>query len=151
MYIKSISIVSGSVLLALTAIASAGPMSVTSSALIAPQKTQTEPVAYRYRHYYRHYGYHHRYYHRYYGGSGGAIAGTALGLATLPFALAEEGYYGDSYGSPYYGSYGGGYPYYGSYRHHGYGRGGHYANYGGGFHTGAVLAMAICIANGTPI
>ena len=137
MYIKSISTVTGAVLLALTATASAAPMSVTSSKLIAPQQTQAEPVAYRYRHHYRHYGYHHRYYHRYYGWNpGAAVAGTALGLATLPFALAGGGYYGYGYGSPYYGYYGGGYPYYGSYRNYGYGRGGHYATYGGGFHTG---------------
>jgi hypothetical protein len=137
MYIKSISTVTGAVLLALTATASAAPMSVTSSELIAPQQTQAEPVAYRYRHHYRHYGYHHRYYHRYYGWNpGAAVAGTALGLATLPFALAGGDYYGYGYGSPYYGYYGGSYPYYGSYRHYGYGRGGHYATYGGGFHTG---------------
>jgi hypothetical protein len=133
---KTISIVSGAVLLTLTGTASAGPMSVTSSKLIAPQQTQTEPAAYRYRHHYRHYGYHHRYYHRYYGWNpGAAIAGTAFGLATLPFALASEPYYG-YYGSPYYGYSGGGYPYYGSYRHYGYGHSGGYAAYRGGIHTG---------------
>ena len=63
-------------------------------------------LSYYYRHHYRHYGwhrgwhygwYHHRYRHygyryypRYYGYyyPGAAVAGAALGLATLPFALA---------------------------------------------------------------
>ncbi len=105
---KRISMVSGTALLALTATASAGPMNVASSKFIAPPQTQTEPVYYRYRHHYRHYGgYHHRYYHRRYGWNpGAAIAGTALGLATVPFALATGGYYGYY---PYYGYYG---PYY---------------------------------------
>jgi hypothetical protein len=97
---KRISMVSGAALLALTATASAGPMSVAGSELIAPPQTQTEPVAYRYRHHYRHYGWHHRYYHRYYGWyPGAAVAGAAVGLATVPFALATGGYY---YGYPYY-------------------------------------------------
>jgi hypothetical protein len=97
---KRISMVSGAALLALTATASAGPMSVANSELIAPPQTQTEPVAYRYRHHYRHYGWHHRYYHRYYGWyPGAAVAGAAVGLATVPFALATGGYY---YGYPYY-------------------------------------------------
>ena len=104
---KRISMVSGAALLALTATASAGPMSVASSELIAPPQTQTESVAYRYRHHYRHYGWHHRYYHRYYGWNpGAAVAGAAVGLATVPFALATGGYYGYY---PYYGYYG---PYY---------------------------------------
>jgi hypothetical protein len=105
---KRISMVSGTALLALTATASAGPMSVSSSKLIAPPQTQTEPVAYRYRHHYRHYGgYHHRYYRRYYGWNpGAAVAGAALGLATIPFAFATGGYY------PYYGYYGPSYYYY---------------------------------------
>ncbi len=105
---KRISMISGTALLALTATASAGPMSVTSSNIIAPPQTQTEPVYYRYRHHYRHYGgYHHRYYHRRYGWNpGAAVAGAALGLATVPFALATGGYYGYY---PYYGYYG---PYY---------------------------------------
>jgi hypothetical protein len=99
---KRISMVSGSALLALTATASAGPMSMASSKVIAPPQAQTEPVAYRYRHHYRHYGgYHHRYYHRYYGWNpGAAVAGAALGLATVPFALATGGwpyYYGYHY------------------------------------------------------
>ena len=110
---KRISVVSGTALLALTATASAGPMSVPSSNVIAPSQTQTEPVAYRHRHYYRHYGgYHHRYYHRRYGWNpGAAVAGAALGLATVPFALATGGW--PYYGHPYYGYYGGYYgPYY---------------------------------------
>jgi hypothetical protein len=110
---KRISMVSGTALLALTATASAGPMRMASSKLIAPPQTQTEPVAYRYRHHYRHYGWyhgrrygwHHRYYHRYYGWNpSAAVAGAALGLATVPFALATGGYYGyyPYYGYPYY-------------------------------------------------
>jgi hypothetical protein len=106
MHTQKISMLSGSALLALTSAAWAGPTSVAGSKLVAPQQTQIEPVAYRYRHHYRHYGwYHHRYYHRYYGWNpAAAVAGTALGVATLPFALAGGGYY---YRYPYYG-----YPYY---------------------------------------
>ncbi|MGA7384293.1 MAG: hypothetical protein WBW81_06270 [Methylocella sp.] len=106
---KRISMVSGTALFALAGTASAAPMSVASSKLIAPPQTQAEPVAYRYWHrgwYGRPYGwYHHRYYRRYYGWyPGAAVAGAALGLATIPFALAG-GYY-PYYGYPYYG-----YPY----------------------------------------
>jgi predicted small lipoprotein YifL len=107
---KRISVVSGTALLALTATGSAGPMSVPSSNVIAPPQTQTEPVAYRYRPHYRHYGgYHHRYYRRYGWNPGAAVAGAALGLATIPFALATGGYYGYY---PYYGYYGPSYYYY---------------------------------------
>jgi hypothetical protein len=68
---KRMSLVSGAALLALTGTASAGPMSVASSEVIAPPQPQIEQVAYRYRHHYRHYGwYHHRYYHRYMGTAG---------------------------------------------------------------------------------
>jgi hypothetical protein len=106
MHTQKISMLSGSALLALTSAAWAGPTSVASSELVAPSQTQIEPVAYRYRHHYRHYGwYHHRYRHygwRYYNPVA-AAAGAAVGLATIPFALAG-GYY---YGYPYYG-----YPYY---------------------------------------
>ena len=98
MDIKGISIVSGTALLALTATASAGPMSVTSSQIITPP-TQIEQVYYHYRHYgwhrgyYRHYGWH-RWHRPYYGyGYGypyyngyGYGAGLA-GLATAPLAL----------------------------------------------------------------
>jgi hypothetical protein len=83
---KRILMVSGAALLALTATASAGPMSVTSSRVITPP-IQIEQVHY-YRHHHRHYGwYRHRYhYHRYYGWNPvGAAVGTAVGLATLPF------------------------------------------------------------------
>jgi len=88
---KRISAVSGTVLFALTATASAGPMSFTSSKHIALPQTQTEPV-----------------YYRYYGGYGGwnrgaAIAGAAIGLLTLGAVAATAG-------SPYYGY---GYPSYG--------------------------------------
>ena len=104
---KRVSAVAGAALLALTATASAGPMSVASSKLVAPPQTQTEPAAYHYRRHYRHYGYHHRYrhygwrhhYYRYGWNPAAAVAGAALGLATLPFALVTGGYY---YGYPYY-------------------------------------------------
>jgi ABC-type sugar transport system substrate-binding protein len=105
-----ISVVSGAALLALTGTASAGPMSVASSQTVA-LKSQVEPVYYRYHHrHWRHYGwrygwhygwYRPRYYHRYYYGWNPAAtaAGAAVGLATLPFAVAT--------GWPYYR-----YPYY---------------------------------------
>jgi len=127
MDMKSISIVSGTALFALTATASAGPMSVASSQLIAPPQTQTEPV-----------------YYRYYGGYGGwypgaAIAGAAIGLLTLGAVAATAGspYYG--YGYPSYGwgytypsyGWGYGYPTYGSYA---YGR--PYGYYGGSYSYG---------------
>ena len=47
---KRIAMVSGAVLLALTATVSAGPMNVTQSKLIAAPQAQTEPVYYRYYH-----------------------------------------------------------------------------------------------------
>jgi hypothetical protein len=98
---KRISIVSGTALLALTATASAGPMSVTSSQIITPP-LQIEQAHY-YRHHYRHYGWRHGYYrhygwHRgwrrpYYGYGYGYPYGYGLGtgvaaLATAPLALA---------------------------------------------------------------
>jgi hypothetical protein len=95
------SVISGAALLGLAGTASAGPMSVASPQTVKPQ-AQIEQIAYRhhYRHY-RHYGwYRRRYYHRYYGWNpAAAAAGAAVGLATLPFAVAT--------GWPYYG-----YPYY---------------------------------------
>ena len=113
---KRISMVSGTALLALTATASAGPMTVASSQVVTPP-IPIEQAHYYYRHHYRHYGwYHHRYrhygwrYHRYYGWNpGAAVAGAAVGLATVPFALATGGYYGYY---PYYGYYGPSYYYY---------------------------------------
>jgi len=110
-----ISLFSAAALLALTGVASAGPMSVASPQSVKPQ-TQIEQVAYWYHHrYYRHYGWRYgwhygwyhpryyrysRYYHRYYGWNPlAAAAGAAVGLAALPFAVAT--------GWPYYG-----YPYY---------------------------------------
>ena len=80
---KSIAMVCGAVLLALTATVSAGPMNVTQSKLIAAPQAQTEPVYYRY--------YHHRH----------------VGLAALPFAMTTGGwpYYEAYYGSPTYGPY----------------------------------------------
>ncbi|HXW71251.1 MAG TPA: hypothetical protein VEK34_07425 [Methylocella sp.] len=154
----TLSALSGAMLLALSAAASAGPMSVASREVVsAPPSAQVEQAAYYYRHpyRYRHYGwYRHRYHrygwyrHRYYYGwsPAGAAVGTAAALATFPFALAGNAW---GYGYPYYGY---GYPYYsygyypyrwrhyGWYRpyhrywgHYGYGR--HYA-YAGGIHTG---------------
>ncbi|WGJ15451.1 hypothetical protein QEV83_04010 [Methylocapsa sp. D3K7] len=103
MDIKSISIVYGTALLALTMNASAGPMSITSSQIITPP-IQIEQAHY-YRHHYRHYGWHrgwhygwYRGWHRgwpYYGynyGYGypyGYGVGTGLAaLATAPLAAA---------------------------------------------------------------
>jgi hypothetical protein len=115
---KLVSMVSGAALLALPVAASAGPMPITNSKNITPP-TQIEQAHY-YRHHYRHYGWsrhrHHygwrygryRYgygYNGYYGWNpaAAAVAGTALGLATLPFAVAGGWpYYGYRYG-PYYG------------------------------------------------
>jgi hypothetical protein len=92
---KRISMVSGAALLALTAAASAGPTSVTSSQVITPQIPIEQVHYYRHHyrhHHYRHYGwYRHRHhygwrYHRYYGWNpAAAAADTAVGLATLPF------------------------------------------------------------------
>lgn len=124
-------VVAGAAMLALTATASAGPMSVPSAKIVAPSQPQTEPV------YYRYYG-------GYYNGwnPGLAIAGTAAGLLALGAVGAAGGYYG----SPYYGYngyYGGPYgyaatPYYGGYRNYGYygHRYRHYGAYGGGVRTG---------------
>jgi hypothetical protein len=112
MDLKKVSLVSGAAFLAAVGTASAGPMTVASSQVVTPP-TQAEQIHYKYRHHYRHYGWHrgwhygwhrHRYHygwrhHRYYGWNpAAAVAGTALGLATLPFALATGGW-------PYYGYY----------------------------------------------
>ena len=96
---RSVSTVSVAVLFALTAAASAGPMSITNSKHIAPSQIRTEPVQYRY---YGGYGY------GGYGGwnSGAAIAGAALGLLSVGALAATVGspYYGWGYGwNPYYG------------------------------------------------
>ncbi|HUB64361.1 MAG TPA: hypothetical protein VL996_07940 [Methylocella sp.] len=116
---KRISMVSAAALLALAGTASAAPMTMASANVINPP-SQIEQVRYVYRHPYRHYAwhrgwhygrhygwYHHRYrygwrYHRYYYGwnPAAAVAGTAFGLATLPFALAGGWPY--YYGYPYY-------------------------------------------------
>jgi hypothetical protein len=106
MDVRLMSAVSGTALLALTAAASAGPMSVASPQLVTPQ-SPIESVHYRYhyRHYgwhrgwhygwYRHryhYGWRHGYYRRYYGWNpGAAIAGAALGLATCPLRRRADG------------------------------------------------------------
>ena len=124
MDMKRISMVSSAALLALTGAASAGPMTIANSKVITPP-IQIEQVHYYYRHHYRHYGWHRGWnygwyrqrYHdgwrhnRYYYGwiPAAAVASTALGLATLPFAVATGGW--PYYGYPYYG-YGYGYPYY---------------------------------------
>jgi hypothetical protein len=85
---KRISAVSGTVLFALTATASAGPMSFTSSKHIAPPQTQTEPVYYRY---YGGYGLtgvaaNAQYYY-----PGSAIAHGIIGQA--PYAYLPQVYY----------------------------------------------------------
>jgi len=96
MDIRRISIVSGTALLALTATASAGPMSVTSSQIITPP-IQIQQAHYYYRHHYRHYGWH-RGWHRHYYGYGygypydyGYGYGPGLAaVATAPLALAAD-------------------------------------------------------------
>jgi hypothetical protein len=81
MSIKTISIVSGAALLALTATASAGPISVASSQIIAP------PTSIEQAHYYRHHGWRHGahygwYGHRHYGyGYGYGYPGYHWGYA----------------------------------------------------------------------
>jgi hypothetical protein len=87
---KRISMVFCAVLLALTPAAFAGPASVTSPEIIAPPRSQIEPVHYWYR------SYHRRALH-------GALAGPTGGWP----------YFG-WYGYPYSYRYGGG----GRYRHH---------------------------------
>jgi hypothetical protein len=103
-------------LFAVPGTASAGPMSVASPQTVALQ-SQIEQAHY-WRHHYRHYGWHRgwhygwyrpRYYYRHYGwyrhryyygwNPLAAAAGAAVGVATLPFAVAT--------GWPYYR-----YPYY---------------------------------------
>lgn len=121
------SLASGAALLALATTASAGPMSIASSNVVAPSQPQVELVHYYHRHYgwhrgwhygwYRtrhHYGWHHHRYYRYgwhhpryyrYGWNPvAAAAGTAVGLATLPFAAATGAwpYYPYGYYAPYY-------------------------------------------------
>jgi hypothetical protein len=101
MDIKSISIVSGTALLALTMNASAGPMSITSSQIITPP-IQIEQAHY-YRHHYRHYGWHRGWHYGWYRGMYGRYygynysygypygygVGTGLAaLATAPLAVA---------------------------------------------------------------
>ena len=61
MSIKTISILSGATLLALTATASAGPISVASSQVIAP------PTSIEQAHYYRHHGWRHGMHYGWYG------------------------------------------------------------------------------------
>ena len=73
MSIKTISIVSGAALLALTATASAGPISVASSQIIAP------PTSIEHAHYYRHHGSRHGAHYHYMGVD---ITATATVTAT---------------------------------------------------------------------
>jgi len=101
MDIKSISIVSGTALLALTMNASAGPMSITSAQIVTPP-IQIEQAHY-YRHHYRHYGWHRGWHYGWYRGIYGRTYGYNYGygypygygvgtglaaLATAPLAVA---------------------------------------------------------------
>ena len=100
-----ISLLSTAALLGLTVTASAGPMSVINPQSLSPEQAEITPIAYyhhhrHYRHSYHHYGYYRHHRHYYAWNPVGAAAGAAVGLATLPFALAGGWY-------PYYG-----YPYY---------------------------------------
>ncbi|WP_156964501.1 hypothetical protein [Methylocapsa aurea] len=128
-------------LLAATATAWGGPMSVASATLIAPRQTQIEQAHYwRGRRHHHHYHHHYRRYRHYGWDPGAAFAGAALGLFALP-AIAATGswcgpYYGSCYyGGPYYsGYYGWPYysrPYYGYYRpyYRHYGWRPHYRHY----------------------
>ena len=81
MSIKTISILSGATLLALTATASAGPISVASSQIIAP------PTSIEQAHYYRHYGWH-RWHRPYYGYGYGYPYYNGYGYGTGLAALA---------------------------------------------------------------
>ena len=97
-------------LLALASSASAGPMSVAPSDVIAPPRPKVEMAAYRH-YYHRHYAYRHYYYHhrRYYAvNPGAAIAGVGLGALSLGVGAATLGacgIYGCAYGWPYYRPY----------------------------------------------
>ncbi len=98
MDIKRITIISGTALLALSATASAGPMSISSSQLITPptQIEQTHYYGHHYRHYgwrhhgWRHYGWRHGW-HRYYGYGYGYPYGYGAGLAALATAPLMTG------------------------------------------------------------
>ncbi len=96
MDIRRISIVSGTALLALTATASAGPMSVMSSQIITPP-IQIQQAHYYYRHHYRHYGWHRGWHRHYYGYGNGYPYNYGYGygpglaaVATAPLALAAD-------------------------------------------------------------
>jgi hypothetical protein len=118
MDLRKIFIVSGAALLALSATASAGPLSVASVKLIAPPQAQTQPVAYLYRHRFRPYGWDHRQphyhhygwrYHRYYYGwnPGPVFVGREPGVLAVPSFMATDiwPYYGYPYdpSNGYYG------------------------------------------------
>ncbi len=97
MDIKRITIISGTALFAFTATASAGPMSVSSSTVIAPP-TQIEQAHYFYRHHYRHYGWRHGWRHYGWRHHGWRHYGWRRGLASPYYA----------YGYPYTYGYGAG-------------------------------------------
>jgi hypothetical protein len=112
---KAIAATAGATLLALTGTASAGPMNEMSAAALMPLQMLTEAIAYHPR--FHHYGWHHGWHYGWYRGKYhryawyddtynawnpiAAASGAAVGLATLPFALATGSwpYY---YGYPYY-------------------------------------------------
>jgi hypothetical protein len=113
---QAIAAISGAAMLALTATASAGTMNETSALAILPPPMQVDAVAYHHHHVWRqgwHYGWsrpknqHYAWYadKSYAWNPVAAAAGAAVGLATLPLALATGGwpYYNYSYyGYSYY-------------------------------------------------
>lgn len=111
MYTKAIAAAAGATLLALTGTASAGPMSEMSATAVMPLQMMTETITYhpRFHRYGWHYGWYRGNSHRYawYGDTYNgwnpvaAASGAAVGLATLPFALAT-GSWPYAYGYPYY-------------------------------------------------
>ena len=108
MSIKTISVVSGAALLALTATASAGPTSVASSGIIAPPTSIEQARHWHYGwhygwHRHRHYGYGYgypRYYHYGYAGAaapvvaGEAASGNYCATAARTCLLYEPGWLG---------------------------------------------------------
>ncbi|GEM_PF-3175761 len=121
------SLISGAALLALTAAASAGPMSVASSQAVAPpapivraayhthgwRYCRTNPHHVWYHHHRHHYAwYRHNGYYYGWNPVGAAVTG-AFDLAALPFEALTGWGYNYPYGYPYYAyNYPYGYPYY---------------------------------------